>query len=439
MTRFILSACCLITVVGATAWADDDVVRVKLDAAKLAYEQEMLKYRRVVHDWIDKREEVARMDGNKKAVDLIKAERTAFDEKNELPRTSPDEFRQNFLKARAILEAAYNLAIKEYVQVKKDYEATVVEKELARLKSSPITVIPTPTTANGIPVITPEMLRAKLAGKATYDAKTGVLTVSYKFADKKELEDFDCEGVKPKLAAGGFKLEPGESVRHVVQFDTLALSVVVQVHVMKGRVLSTSNGTVVTVGGSQPDTVYLDTRGVNGAVWQVLPASVRNGFVRVEMNCDEKKAILHWGKERIGRDVKAPSAGWVQFYGGDAGFGFGALTISGTVNPKWAGKFFGLTAEGEKLGAIEKSLLGKWRIQCPDGYKAEWTFKVDGSVSVTKGPPQSGNWEIDLKKEQVLCLWKSGLIDRFDFPIVPKLTTGGGVGRNITLEAIKVP
>src|SRR5262245_45924134 len=159
MLKPVLIICVAITISTAAALADDDVVRIKLDAARLAYEQEMAKNRRVVHEWIDQREDTARKDGNKKAVDLIKAERRAFDEKNDLPRNVPDEFRQNFLKARATLEAAYNTAVKEYVQVKKDYEATVVEKELVRLKNTPLTVVPTAVAGGGIPVITPEMLK----------------------------------------------------------------------------------------------------------------------------------------------------------------------------------------------------------------------------------------------------------------------------------------
>jgi len=439
MFKPVLTICVAITISSAAAFADDDVVRIKLDAAKLAYEQEMAKNRRVVHEWIDQREDTARKDGNKKAVDLIKAERRAFDEKNDLPRNVPDEFRQNFLKARATLEAAYNTAVKEYVQVKKDYEATVVEKELARLKSTPLTVVPTPVAGGGSPVITPEMLKAKLAGKATYDPKTGILTVSYKFADKKELEDFDCGEAKPKLVGGYLKIDPATAIKHVVEFDTVKLFTVVNVHAMRGPVLSTTLGTSLHVGGLHTDTMYLNNKGF-GHMYQVVSDKSRSGAIRVEMDVEEKNVVMRWGTDKLGRELKEPGAGQVYLHGGDAGYGFGSLTISGKVNAKWADKFFGLTPEGEKTAAIERILLGTWRIECPDGYKAEWTFKPDGTVSATKGPSQSGKWEIDLKKEQVLCIWQSGLIDRFDFPLDPKLTTGGTVGRGkLKLEAVKLP
>src|SRR5256885_661466 len=70
-----------------------------------------------------------------------------------------------------------------------------------------------PAGARGvIPAITPAMLRAKLAGRASYDPKTGVLSLTYRFADKNELKDFDVGDGKPALAPGTIGIPPGESV-----------------------------------------------------------------------------------------------------------------------------------------------------------------------------------------------------------------------------------
>ncbi|HLW66475.1 MAG TPA: hypothetical protein VKS79_14265 [Gemmataceae bacterium] len=267
----LLTICSMIAVTAGVAWADDDPVRVKLDMAKLKYQQDMLKHRRAVLDWMDKREEAARKDGNKRAVELILAERRVFDDKNELPRTAPDEFRQNFLKARAALVSAYETAIKEYIMVKKDYDATLAEKEMAKLKLAPITLVPATVAAPAVifpipaapgapPAITADMLRAKLAGKSAYDAKTGVLNLTYTFADKKQLDDFDGSVAKAKLEGGELKLESGATLRHIVQFDTLMLTSTVSFPAMRGPVISTSQGTSLFVGGLAPNTVYLNTK-----------------------------------------------------------------------------------------------------------------------------------------------------------------------------------
>jgi hypothetical protein len=342
MIKSLLTICCALIFAAGTAIADDDVVRIKLDTAKLKYEQEIIKHRGAVRDWIDKREEVARKDGDKKMLEQVKGERRAFDDKGELSKTAPDELKQNFAKARATLETAYATAIREYIQVKKDYEATVVEKELQKFKTTSMTGIASAASNGAFPALTPEMLKAKLAGKATYDQKTGTLTISYRFADKAELADFDCGEVRPRFSGGFMKLEPAESIKHIVQFDALTVTSIVNVPVMKGRVYSTSGGTVMAGSGMYSEAVYLDMKGSNGPVFQVVPENVRSGLVRIEMRVDEKTAVVHWGKVKLGRELKEPGAGRLELSGGECGYAYSGMAIWGRVNPQWAEKFFEL-------------------------------------------------------------------------------------------------
>jgi hypothetical protein len=109
-------------------------VRTKLDKAKAAYTADVENYRATVAAWFDKREEAARKNGDKKAVDQIKAERQAFDGKGELPKHFPPAMRSQLTAARTKLEAAYKAAISEYIKGKRDEDATAVEKELAGLQ-----------------------------------------------------------------------------------------------------------------------------------------------------------------------------------------------------------------------------------------------------------------------------------------------------------------
>src|SRR4051812_44202221 len=91
MYRGISVMACLFGMAVAT-WGDEkekDPVREKLFSAKVAYDNDMRQFRKQAEDWFDKREEAARKAGDKKAVDLIKDQREAFDEYGELPRAAP--------------------------------------------------------------------------------------------------------------------------------------------------------------------------------------------------------------------------------------------------------------------------------------------------------------------------------------------------------------
>jgi hypothetical protein len=143
MTRGIVM---LVGLVGACAVVGDDKdkdpVREKLFAAKVAYDKEITQYRTQAGNWFDKREDAARKDGNKKLVDQIKAERKAFDEEGELPKSVPATIKQKQAAAKKALEASYEQAVKEYVKAKKDDEAAAVEKELGKLREGSLAVTP---------------------------------------------------------------------------------------------------------------------------------------------------------------------------------------------------------------------------------------------------------------------------------------------------------
>jgi hypothetical protein len=115
---------------------DKDPVKEKLFAAKVAYDKEMAAFRKAVDDWFDRREEIARKDGNKKLVDQVKVERKAFDDAGELPRGAPVAMQQKHDRARKALEAAYAEAVKAYTRAKKDDLAAATDKELESFRNS---------------------------------------------------------------------------------------------------------------------------------------------------------------------------------------------------------------------------------------------------------------------------------------------------------------
>jgi hypothetical protein len=126
-------ACLIGAVVAASGDDDKDPIREKLFAAKVAYDKEMSQIRGQVGDLLDKREETARKAGDKKVLDQVKADRLAFDEDGEFPK-SATALAQRQEKAKKALDAAYTEAVKAYTKVKKDALAAAVEKELVEFR-----------------------------------------------------------------------------------------------------------------------------------------------------------------------------------------------------------------------------------------------------------------------------------------------------------------
>src|SRR5262245_23916687 len=79
-------ACLSLTAVSAHC-QEPDLIKEKLDRAKAEYSAEVDKARQGVLDALQKREDAARQSGDKKAVDEVKAERQAFEEKGALPKS----------------------------------------------------------------------------------------------------------------------------------------------------------------------------------------------------------------------------------------------------------------------------------------------------------------------------------------------------------------
>lgn len=119
----------LLGVACAAVAEDKDPVKEKLFVAKVAYDKEMRQFRKQVDEWFDKREEIARKAGDKKAIDQLREERKAYEEKSELPKSMPMLLQQKQSQAKKKLEAAYTEAMKAYLKAKKDDLAGAIEKE----------------------------------------------------------------------------------------------------------------------------------------------------------------------------------------------------------------------------------------------------------------------------------------------------------------------
>jgi hypothetical protein len=112
------------------ARADDaEGVKKKLADAKKTYTNEAEKAKKAIGELLDKREAEARKAGNKKLLDQVKAERTAFEEQNELPADCPKALLTRMKTARTNLDAAFAAAVKSFVRLKDDAAAAATEQE----------------------------------------------------------------------------------------------------------------------------------------------------------------------------------------------------------------------------------------------------------------------------------------------------------------------
>ena len=151
LTVLVFAACT------GVAAADEAAVKAKYDAAKAEFAADSDRLNKEVTAHLDLREKEARDAGDKKAVDR-KADRKAFTEKGELPKTIPGSLKQKFATARTKMETAYKAAISGYTKNGKDDEAAAVEKEQAAFLA-------------GKPVATPPGIEAGIVGKVWSNTK----------------------------------------------------------------------------------------------------------------------------------------------------------------------------------------------------------------------------------------------------------------------------
>lgn len=123
---------------------DGDSIKTKLDKARSAYESEKEAIRKSILELFDKRETEAREKGDKKLVDLIKAERQVFEERPEIPKWVPLAIQRRAILARETMITAYQTAVKEFLKAKKDDEAALVEKELKLFQEAGTTPVKPP-------------------------------------------------------------------------------------------------------------------------------------------------------------------------------------------------------------------------------------------------------------------------------------------------------
>lgn len=113
----------------------------------------------------------------------------------------------------------------------------------------------------------------------------------------------------------------------------MTISVQVSVPRMQGTIIRTSGGAFIRVGGANSDTMYL---GIDRDEQQfIVPQNQRSGVQPVRFTAERTHLEFEYGigiPSRIGKAVSNVRAGQVELQGGDLGFQYGPLVITGVID-----------------------------------------------------------------------------------------------------------
>ena len=184
-------------------------------------------------------------------------------------------------------------------------------------------------------LLTPALLKKKLAGKAAFSPKTGELTLVYDFKDKDQLRDFDLGDWKPKLNRG-VGLQAGESIKHVVTFETCHVTCVLAVQQANGTFVKFGNVAVVT--DNDGSSRHLKV-GAESLTQQTGSGADFAGVWTLDLNVEAKKTTVKLGQTVLGKPAVA-KPGNLEVGGGNGGATFGKITLTGKLDEAWAKAFF---------------------------------------------------------------------------------------------------
>lgn len=183
------------------------------------------------------------------------------------------------------------------------------------------------------------LLKKKLHGRVAYNPKTGELVLTYDWASR-QLDDFDLAKAEPVLMRGVLALRPGDSIRHVADFQEVKIAVPVLVPSMAGIIIRSSGGASARVAGANCDTMYLDDG--RGELALIVPDSQRRGIQQILVTLERNHLKFTYGNgnnpSQLGKPVTDFHAGQVELFGGSVGFRYGPLTFAGTLDDDWVKK-----------------------------------------------------------------------------------------------------
>lgn len=184
--------------------------------------------------------------------------------------------------------------------------------------------------------VKPAVLKKKFKGRAAYDAKTGLLTLTYDFGKKDQLKDFDLGDAKPVMADQALVLEAGDKITHIAKFRSFAVKGIWLVKVMDSGGVASTSGPQILIAASN---VYLQNPGGQGEMKSVA-REFRTGAIPFQFGVNANKIKIQYANERLAKPpAKTDEIHQIVFDGGHQGNGFAKIVIAGEPEPEWFQSF----------------------------------------------------------------------------------------------------
>lgn len=177
----------------------------------------------------------------------------------------------------------------------------------------------------------PEILRRVLNATHTeYATTSGILTLIYDFKKLRQLDDFSFSGRSPVVCRGVMRLDPKQTLEHVVKFQNVSISGFYSVQ-HNENILATTDGPSLWMNLGIGCFCIRD-HGRDLITGPVCPKSgPLAATLTITPHCTS--AVL-LGTE-ISAVLETRRAGHVQFLGGHSGRSISSLVISGTLDHEW--------------------------------------------------------------------------------------------------------
>jgi|GEM_PF-1366309 len=187
-------------------------------------------------------------------------------------------------------------------------------------------------------VISPAKLRARFGGRAAFNPKERTLSLIYTLGARNEFKDFDAGGSAMRVRDGFLRLDPGDDVKHVVRWKSVTMTSDIEVAQLRGPAVSTGEGFAFVGAGVFADWIQFRLPGGEKGDIQVEGALQKGRFpLRLELT--PTRAMASYGGAKVGKAWNVQSVGQISLRGGDAGYGFARITLSGEPDSDWLQAF----------------------------------------------------------------------------------------------------
>ncbi len=186
--------------------------------------------------------------------------------------------------------------------------------------------------------LTLEALKKRFSGRVELEKATGRVSLSYSFANKSHLDDFQVvEGIRFQRA--GIVLPVGSVLRHKASWTDIRVTTSVLPANPHGTLIQTTDKIELVLG--KPTTtsnkVILQVSGKNQSQQSYKLKDFGKRPIPVDWQIDEQKTSLNFGMLNLGTVFPTPhdKARQIEFLAEKGEVNLGALKLSGKLDTKW--------------------------------------------------------------------------------------------------------